>query len=97
LKDDINSEFLTYSGYEIAKAILDVDRLGLSGSFMPSLNSNKNIDCYNDIWALDFPEIPVVDYQLKIEIVDENSKININALANDKVDKTPYYAILQRF
>jgi len=97
LKDDINSEFLTYSGYEIAKAILDVDRLGLSGSFMPDLNSNKSIDCYQDIWALDFPEIPVMDYQLKVEIVDENSKINVSALANDKVDKTPYYAVLQRF
>ena len=97
LKDDISSEFLTNSGYEIAKAILDVDRLGLSGSFMPGLNSNKNIDCHKDIWALDFPEIPVMDYQVKVEIVDENSKINVSALANDKVEKTPYYGVLQRF
>lgn len=97
LKDDINSEFLTYSGYEIAKAILDVDRLGISGSFMPGLNSNKSIDCHKDIWALDFPEIPVMDYQVRVEIVDENSKINVSALANDKVEKTPYYGVLQRF
>ncbi|HOP62696.1 MAG TPA: general secretion pathway protein GspK [Spirochaetota bacterium] len=96
LKSDINSEFLSYSGYEIAKAILDVDRLGISGSFMPSLNSDKNIDSYKDIWALDFPEIPVEGYSLKIEIHDENSKINVSALANDKVEKTPYYGILQR-
>ncbi|HOP28479.1 MAG TPA: type II secretion system protein GspK [Spirochaetota bacterium] len=97
LKNDINSEFLTYSGYEIAKAILDVDRLGISGSFMPGLNSNKSIDCHKDIWALDFPAIPVMDYQVKVEIVDENSKINVSALANDKVEKTPYYGVLQRF
>lgn len=97
LKDDINAEFLSYSGYEIAKAILDVDRLGLSGSFMPSLSSDRGIDSYKDIWALDFPEIPIMDYQVKIEIVDENSKINVSALANDRVEKTPYYAILQRF
>lgn len=97
LKDDINSEFLSYSGYEIAKAILDVDRLGLGGSFMPNLSNDRSIDSYKDIWALDFPEIPVMDYQLKVEIADENSKINISALANDKVEKTPYYTILQRF
>lgn len=97
LKDDINSEFLSYSGYEIAKAILDVDRLGLGGSFMPNLSNDRSIDSYKDIWALDFPEIPIMDYQLKVEIADENSKINISALANDKVEKTPYYTILQRF
>lgn len=96
LKNDINSEFLAYSGYEIAKTILDVDRLGLSGSFMPNLSSDRNTDSFKDIWALEFPEIPVVDHELKIEITDENSKINVSALANDKVEKTPYYGILQR-
>ncbi len=97
LKSDINSEFLSYSGYEMAKAVLDVDRLGLSGSFMPNLNSDKNVDSYKDIWALDFPEIPVMDYSLKIQITDENSKINVSALATDLVDKTPFYGIFQRF
>lgn len=96
MKSDINSEFLSYSGFEIAKAILDVDRLGLSGSFMSSLSSDRNIDSYKDIWALDFPEIPVDDYDIKIQIDDENSKIFINALSIDAVP-TPHYYFLQRF
>jgi len=102
-RSDVNSEFVAYSGFEIAKTILDVDRLGLSKSFMPNLNSDRNIDCYRDIWALDFPEIPIMDYDLKIKIEDENSKINISSIANDLVNfqnsgsGSTYYGILQRF
>ncbi len=96
-KSDISSEYLAYSGYEFAKAILDVDRLGLASSFMPNLSSDRNIDSYKDIWALDIPEMSFPGGTVKIKIDDENSKINISALANEVVEKTPYYGILQRF
>ncbi len=96
-KGDTNAEYLAYSGFEIAKGILEVDRLGLSGSFLPDLNNNKNVDTLNDIWALELPSIPVMDGDVKITIDDENSKINLSALANEFVEKTPYYGILQRF
>lgn len=95
-KSDINSEYLAYSGYELAKAILDVDRLGLATSFMPNLSSDRNIDSYKDIWALDLPEMSLPGGTVKIVIEDENSKINISALANEFVEKSPYYGILQR-
>ena len=96
LKSDISAEFLAISGFEIAKAVLEVDKLGLSKSFMPNLNSDRGIDSYKDIWALNFPELPIDDYTLKIEIVDENSKINVSSLANDRVEKSPYYNMVQR-
>lgn len=97
-------EYLGVSGFEIAKSILDVDRLGLSKSFLPNLNSDKAIDTYQDIWALDFPEIPFTDNvtkreigTIKIIIEDENSKININAIISEFAPTTKYYGILQRF
>jgi len=96
LKSDISAEFFAISGFEIAKAVLEVDKLGLSKSFMPNLNSDRGIDSYKDIWALNFPELPIDDYTLKIEIVDENSKINVSSLANDRVEKSPYYNMVQR-
>jgi len=96
-KADINSEYLAYSGYELAKAILDVDRLGLASSFMPNLSNDKNIDSYKDIWALDFPEMALPGGTVKIMIEDENSKINLSVLGYDIVPQTPYYGVLQRF
>ena len=50
-----------------------------------------------DILAIDFPIVPLEDGYLTIDIFDENSKINLSVLANEVVDKTPYYAITQRF
>jgi len=50
-----------------------------------------------DIWALDFPEFPILDGTVKISIEDENSKININALISEFAPSTKYYGILQRF
>lgn len=96
-KADAAAEYLAYSGQALAIAVLDVDRLGLAGSFLPGLNNDRNIDTYNDIWGLDFPEIPIMDGTVKFEFEDENSKINLSVLANQLVEKTPYYGILQRF
>jgi len=97
VKDDANCEFLAYSGFELAKTVLDIDRLGLSKSFMQSLNNNRNVDTNSDIWALDFPPIDVDDGTIKIKIEDENSKINLSAMANQYVERSPYYGVVQRF
>jgi len=96
-RSDAAADYLAYSGLELAKAVLDVDRLGIAGSFMPGLNNDKNIDTYNDIWALDFPEIPIMNGTVKFEFEDENSKINLSVLANELVEKTPYFGMIQRF
>lgn len=97
-KSDINSEYLAYSGYELGKAILEVDRLGLGSSFMPNLSSNRSIDSYKDIWALDLPEMNLPGGTVKIKIEDENSKINLSvmSIAAENSFVTPYYGITQR-
>ena len=95
-KSDNNTEYLAYSGYALAKTILDADRRGMSIPLMPNVNNNRNIDSYKDIWAVEFPEIPIDTGIIKILIEDEQSKINISALANVFVESTPYYGILQR-
>ena len=93
---DNKAEYLAYSGHTIAKSILDIDRLGLNIALMPNINSNRNIDSYKDIWAVEIPEIYLDDGGIKILIEDEQAKINISALANVFVDSTPYYGMLQR-
>jgi general secretion pathway protein K len=95
-KSDINSEYLAYSGFELGKAILEVDRLGLGSSFMPNLSSNRSIDSYKDIWALDLPDMELPGGSVKILIEDENSKINLSVLGTEFVPITPYYGITQR-
>ena len=94
---NLECEYTGLSGLEIAKAIIEIDRLGMSTGFLPNLNNNRNIDSYMDIWALDFPEFPILDGTVKISIEDENSKININALISEFAPSTKYYGILQRF
>jgi type II secretory pathway component PulK len=94
---NLECEYMGISGFEIAKAIIEIDRLGMSTGFLPNLNNNRNIDSYMDIWALDFPEFPILDGTIKISIEDENSKININALISEFAPSTKYYGILQRF
>ncbi len=88
---------LAKSGIELGKVILQADKSGTAGSFFPGKSSDKNIDSYKDIWAIDFPEIPFENGTIKIKITDENSKINLSVLANEFVDKTTYYGITQRF
>jgi type II secretory pathway component PulK len=80
----------------LAKTILDAGKMG-SGRFLTGRASNRNIDSYEDIWALDFPAFPLEDGTLKLEICDENSKINLNAFANEVTEQTRYYYMAQTF
>lgn len=84
------------AGINLGIFILDADKKGL-GNVILQKAVDKNIDCYDDIWAMKFPEIPLGDGFLKIKISDENSKINLSVLATENVDKTLYYNITQRF
>jgi type II secretory pathway component PulK len=87
---------LAHAGIDLSAFILEADMKGLAGSVLPGLNSNKAIDCYRDLWAVDFPDLPMEDGTVKIRISDEQAKINLSVLANEVVDKTPYYSVAQR-
>ena len=84
------------SGMELAKTMLDADKMGL-GQFLTGKTSDKNTDSYENIWALDFPPFPLENGTLKLEISDENSKINLNAFANEFTEQTRYYYMTQTF
>jgi type II secretory pathway component PulK len=90
------ASLMAKSGIKLATFILEADRKGIITDLLPR-KPDKNIDCYDDLWALNFPEISLEGGNLKIIITDENSKINVNILANEFVDKTPYYGVTQRF
>jgi general secretion pathway protein K len=93
----VKALFLARSGFELSKYILQADKSGVNLQALTGKATDKNIDSYNDLWAVDFPSIPIEDGSVKITISDENSKINLSVLANEVVDKTPYYSITQRF
>jgi len=96
-KDETQAEILAEAGFNVAKLILEADKKGQGGGMIKSANSDKNIDCYDDLWAMDFPEIDLENGSVKIEIRDEQSKINLNAVSTEFVEKTPYYNMLSRF
>ncbi len=87
----LKSGCLARSGVELAKMILTADKQGIGSVELTGRTADKDTDSYNDIWALDFPLIPLDDGSIKIEIDDENSKININAFANEFTEMTKYY------
>ncbi|MDY6934338.1 MAG: type II secretion system protein GspK [Spirochaetota bacterium] len=93
----LKAHTLAKAGVNLSTFILMADKRGLASQFLGIGTTDKNIDCYNDIWAMDFPVIPLEDGYLEIDISDENSKINLSVLANEVVDRTPYYSITQRF
>ena len=77
------------------------DEKGISSEMLTGKSSDKNIDCYNDIWAIQFPPVPLGDEEgsIMLRITDENSKINLSVLSNEVFEEeyTPFYGILQRF
>lgn len=96
VRDRARAQSIARTGIELCKFILEADKRGLaSGTFLQ--RADKNIDCYQDLWALEFPELPIEDGTVKIRIYDENAKINLSVLANEFVDRSPYYVITQRF
>jgi type II secretory pathway component PulK len=95
--EKLKAGMIARAGINLSTVILKADKLGLSSSFLGKQSVSKDIDCYKDIWALNFPELPLEDGSLKIVIDDENSKINLSVIAGEVVDSTKYYGITQRF
>ncbi|MBN1535013.1 MAG: general secretion pathway protein GspK [Spirochaetes bacterium] len=95
-KNRIRAIYTARSGIELSKYVLYIDSKG-SSSIAPGLSTDRNVDSYNDLWAFEFPAVPIDDGSMTIKINDEQSKINLSVLANEFVDKTPYYGILQNF
>ncbi|MCX7678392.1 MAG: general secretion pathway protein GspK [Spirochaetes bacterium] len=96
VRDGARAQLIAWTGIELCKFLLEADRRGLAaGTFLQK--ADKNIDCYDDLWAFEFPELPIEGATLKIRIYDENAKINLSVLANEFVDRSQFYVITQRF
>jgi len=92
----LKSLTLARSGMELSKYILAMDQRGVSATFLTGKKTNRNVDCYDDIWAIDFPPFTVGDGQITIKIEDEQSKVNVSVLANEFSPQTKFYPIIQR-
>jgi len=97
LSNRLKAAYLAKSGIQVGKFLLFLDLRGLGAEQLAGKSVDKDIDSYNDIWALDIPEIPMGDGTLKLRIIDENSKINLSVLANEYTDRTKFYYFTQNF
>lgn len=95
--ESLRARTIARAGVNLAVALLEADKKGAAGGLLSGVSTNSNVDSYQDIWAIDLPPLPIEGGHLRISITDENSKINVNALANEVVDKSPYYTVAQRF
>lgn len=95
--ESLRARTIARAGVNLAVALLEADKKGAASGLLSGVSTNTNVDSYQDIWAIDLPPLPIEGGHLKISIADENSKINVNALANEVVDKSPYYTVAQRF
>lgn len=84
------------SGAEMARILLAADRRGVSATSLTGKAPSGKSDSYHDLWAVQLPSIPLEDGVVDISIDDEQKKINISILANDFVNPTPYYGMVQR-
>lgn len=94
--DKLKASTIAKTGMNLGQFILEADKRGMTGGLLPQ-SVDKNIDCFQDLWALELPEMPIEQGSLRIRIYDENAKINLSILANEFVDSTMYYTITQRF
>jgi type II secretory pathway component PulK len=96
-RDEAHAQTIAEAGLSFAHTILKADTRGISIPGISGVNKNKSIDTNNDIWAMDFPEMEIGRGSVKIIITDEQSKLNISAVATKYVEQTPFYSVLERF
>ncbi len=97
LKNHLRANYLAKSGVQLCQLILYADLKGLNTEMITGKATDKETDSYNDIWALNVPVLPIADGSLKLEIMDENSKINMSVFANEFTDRSRYYYFAQNF
>jgi type II secretory pathway component PulK len=97
LSNRLKAGYLAKSGIQVGKFLLYLDLKGLGAEQLAGRTVDKDVDSYNDIWALDIPEMPMGDGSLKLNIIDENSKINLSVVANEYTDRTKFYYFTQNF
>ncbi|HPV41851.1 MAG TPA: general secretion pathway protein GspK [Spirochaetota bacterium] len=97
LKNHLRANYLAKSGVQLCQLILYADLKGLNTEMITGKATDKETDSYNDIWALNVPEMPLTEGSVKLEIIDENSKINMSVFANEFTDRSKYYYFAQNF
>ncbi len=99
LKNRLKAGYLARSGIQLGQFVLYADLQGANAEMLTGKPTDKEVDSYNDIWAIDYPAIPIDDGTLKVRISDENAKINLSVLANEYTgdDNTKFYYFTQNF
>ena len=73
-RNDLQAHYLAKSGVNIAISYLKYDK------------ENTETDNLDEDWAKPYPPIPVGEGFVKVVTEDENARINVNAMGDEKVD-----------
>ncbi len=92
----LQATYIARSGVEMGKLLLYADRAGVSKQ-ITGRSTNKNVDSYQDVWAMEIPPIPIEEGNLQLKIIDENAKINLSVLWTEFGETTPFFGIVERF
>lgn len=96
-KDETQAASLAEAGLNLSHFILEADTKGIGGALLQGVSTDKAVDSYTDIWAIDLPDLTLESGSIRIFIDDEQSKINLNAIRNSYDVETKYYGVLERF
>lgn len=98
-KDEPQAQELAEIGLKVATYILYLDSTGNAGTVFPGRKTQANVDSFDDVWAAQFPPIPIDDGVIHLSITDEQAKINLSMVANEYSgeDETYFYKTTLRF
>ena len=87
-RDDIKARYIAKSGVNVVAGAMKATALE-DLKQVSSLLNNQGQES-DEIWSISIPALPVGDGNVSLTVIDERSKINLNALVNqssNRVDK----------
>lgn len=92
-RDEIKARYIAKSGIHIAAGTLKARALeDLAQISSPLTGQSKNSD---GAWAINVPYFPVGEGSASVNVVDERSKINLNALVSTSSNRVDYQVLTE--
>lgn len=84
-KDEMRARYIAKSGIHVAAGTMKAQALEELSEV--STNLNLGVDNSEGYWAINVPYFPVGDGGVSVTVIDERSKVNLNALINQSSNR----------
>lgn len=91
--NELRASYLARSGVNVGLGLLAADARAKAQSQTTTSSPNENL---NDVWAAPFPPMPLEGGVVSLTIVDEDRKLNLNAMVQNGVQNQPAILRIQR-